>query len=193
MSACEFSEKELPYQVFGYFIETVLLVNYTVNWAICQQLEMCVYLTKHEYSFHPHWMYLHHNLTAVESLFNKRLRYNQSCVKYKDRQELFKNPWQLFSHLSEHIFPFISMQLVNKVKDQEQITISDINKCILRLLPYTMYKFWHAKLKQYNSSFSNFCLKLKNKSKPYSFPTFVQRIWSKLTWFFLKTKRNIYW
>lgn len=41
------------------------------------------------------------------------------------------------------------MQLVNKVQDQEQeqITISDINKCILRRLPYTMYKFVHAKLK----------------------------------------------
>lgn len=90
-------------------------------------------------------MDLHYNLTVVEGLFNKSPI--QSSLYHTKAHRGFKKAKSL-QLISISIFsPFISMQLVNKVQDQEQITISDINKCILRRLPYTMYKFVHAKLK----------------------------------------------
>lgn len=89
-------------------------------------------------------MDLHYNLTVVEGLFNKSLI--QSSLYHTKHTGALKRKIPA-THLNQHLFPFISMQLVNKVQDQEQITISDINKCILRRLPYTMYKFVHAKLK----------------------------------------------
>lgn len=138
--------------------------------------KVCVFnktwIQKSAISFHPHCiMYLHHNLTVVESLFNKRLEYNQSIpsIWYKGRQK--KKKKKIHSNLSVISIsrfppsPFISTQLVNKVKDQEQITISDINKCILRLLPYTMYKFWHAKLKDITAVFQPLSKVEKNKKQ----------------------------
>lgn len=90
-------------------------------------------------------MDLHYNLTVVEGLLNKSLI--QSSLYHTKAHRGLKKQNPCNSSQSAFFFPFISMQLVNKVQDQEQITISDINKCILRRLPYTMYKFVHAKLK----------------------------------------------